>query len=150
MINFVFFFCICCIFLVFTAYCSSSYFSITYVQVEHLIREEKMVAAYDLIELYCELIAARLPIIESQKYVKFHYFRWYCTSFYPFMDNSYFRNANFLLRCNFPKRLTIFMKLEKSKVIVHKPLMETFLPFYFCESSGRCFCPWVIGCEENQ
>ena len=45
------------------------------IQVEHFIREEKMVAAYDLIELYCELIAARLPIIESQKYVKFHYFR---------------------------------------------------------------------------
>lgn len=28
-----------------------------------------MVAAYELIEIYCELIAARLPIIESQKYV---------------------------------------------------------------------------------
>ncbi|KAK1377717.1 dentin sialophosphoprotein-like [Heracleum sosnowskyi] len=37
------------------------------IRVEHFIREEKMVAAYDLIELYCELIAARLPIIESQK-----------------------------------------------------------------------------------
>lgn len=28
-------------------------------------------AAYDLLEIYCELIAARLPIIESQKYVTF-------------------------------------------------------------------------------
>lgn len=37
------------------------------IRVEHVIREEKMVAAYDLIEIYCELIAARLPIIESQK-----------------------------------------------------------------------------------
>ncbi|WOG94283.1 hypothetical protein DCAR_0313576 [Daucus carota subsp. sativus] len=37
------------------------------IRVEHLIREEKMVAAYELIEIYCELIAARLPIIESQK-----------------------------------------------------------------------------------
>ncbi|KAK3018433.1 hypothetical protein RJ639_004250 [Escallonia herrerae] len=37
------------------------------IRVEHVIREEKMIAAYDLIEIYCELIAARLPIIESQK-----------------------------------------------------------------------------------
>lgn len=28
-----------------------------------------MMAAFDLLEIYCELIAARLPIIESQKYV---------------------------------------------------------------------------------
>lgn len=34
-----------------------------------MIREEKMMAAFDLIEIYCELIVARLPIIESQKYV---------------------------------------------------------------------------------
>ncbi|KAJ0495701.1 putative vacuolar protein sorting-associated protein Ist1 [Helianthus annuus] len=31
------------------------------------IRKKKMVAAYELIEIYCELIVARLPIIESQK-----------------------------------------------------------------------------------
>ncbi|XP_071697207.1 uncharacterized protein [Rutidosis leptorrhynchoides] len=37
------------------------------IRVEHVIREEKMVAAYELIEIYCELIVARLPIIESQK-----------------------------------------------------------------------------------
>ncbi|XP_076922494.1 uncharacterized protein LOC143584294 [Bidens hawaiensis] len=37
------------------------------IRVEHVIREEKMVAAYDLIDIYCELIVARLPIIESQK-----------------------------------------------------------------------------------
>ncbi|KAI3709623.1 hypothetical protein L2E82_39389 [Cichorium intybus] len=37
------------------------------IRVEHVIREEKMIAAYDLIEIYCELIVARLPIIESQK-----------------------------------------------------------------------------------
>lgn len=41
-------------------------------QVEHVIREEKMITAYELIEIYCELIAARLPIIESQKYVKLY------------------------------------------------------------------------------
>ena len=39
-------------------------------QVEHVVREEKMMAAYDLVEIYCELIAARLPMIESQKYLK--------------------------------------------------------------------------------
>lgn len=37
------------------------------IRVEHVLREEKMMAAYDLIEIYCELIVARLPIIESQK-----------------------------------------------------------------------------------
>ncbi|MFS7998219.1 putative vacuolar protein sorting-associated protein Ist1 [Helianthus anomalus] len=35
--------------------------------VEHVIRVEKMVATYDLIEIYCEFIVGRLPIIESQK-----------------------------------------------------------------------------------
>ncbi|KAL8039563.1 hypothetical protein ABFX02_10G044100 [Erythranthe guttata] len=37
------------------------------IRVEHVIREEKMMAAYDLLEIYCELVVARLPIIESQK-----------------------------------------------------------------------------------
>ncbi|XP_077209774.1 uncharacterized protein LOC143845350 [Tasmannia lanceolata] len=37
------------------------------IRVEHVVREEKTMAAYDIIELYCELIVARLPIIESQK-----------------------------------------------------------------------------------
>ncbi|PWA80393.1 hypothetical protein CTI12_AA197460 [Artemisia annua] len=37
------------------------------IRVEHVIREEKMIGAYDLVEIYCELIVARLPIIESQK-----------------------------------------------------------------------------------
>lgn len=34
-----------------------------------MVREEKTMAACDLIDIYCELIVARLPIIESQKYV---------------------------------------------------------------------------------
>ncbi|KAA8523216.1 hypothetical protein F0562_009639 [Nyssa sinensis] len=38
-----------------------------FIRVEHVVREEKMMAAYDLIEIYCELITARLPIIEAQK-----------------------------------------------------------------------------------
>ncbi|KAG0493241.1 hypothetical protein HPP92_004235 [Vanilla planifolia] len=37
------------------------------IRVEHVVREEKTMSAYDLIEIYCELIVARLPIIESQK-----------------------------------------------------------------------------------
>ncbi|WCJ42636.1 Regulator of Vps4 activity in the MVB pathway protein [Euphorbia peplus] len=37
------------------------------IRVEHVVREEKTMAAFDLIEIYCELIVARLPIIESQK-----------------------------------------------------------------------------------
>lgn len=37
------------------------------IRVEHVIREEKTMTAYNLIEIYCELLAARLPIIESQK-----------------------------------------------------------------------------------
>lgn len=37
------------------------------IRVEHVVREEKTMAAYEMIELYCELIVARLPIIESQK-----------------------------------------------------------------------------------
>lgn len=37
------------------------------IRVEHVVREEKTMAAFDLLEIYCELIVARLPIIESQK-----------------------------------------------------------------------------------
>ncbi|WOK99226.1 hypothetical protein Cni_G07938 [Canna indica] len=37
------------------------------IRVEHVIREEKTMSAYDLIEIYCEIIDSRLPIIESQK-----------------------------------------------------------------------------------
>ncbi|GAU48187.1 hypothetical protein TSUD_141760 [Trifolium subterraneum] len=37
------------------------------IRVEHVVREEKMMAAYELVEIYCELIAARMPMIESQK-----------------------------------------------------------------------------------
>ncbi|WVZ69116.1 hypothetical protein U9M48_017954 [Paspalum notatum var. saurae] len=37
------------------------------IRVEHVIREEKCMQAYDLIEVYCELIVARLSIIDSQK-----------------------------------------------------------------------------------
>ncbi|KAH9296770.1 hypothetical protein KI387_028452, partial [Taxus chinensis] len=35
--------------------------------VEHVMREQNIIGAYEFIELFCELIVARLPIIESQK-----------------------------------------------------------------------------------
>ncbi|XP_010530141.1 PREDICTED: IST1 homolog [Tarenaya hassleriana] len=37
------------------------------IRVEHIVREEKMMAAQEIIELFCELMAVRLPIIESQR-----------------------------------------------------------------------------------
>ncbi|KAJ9560441.1 hypothetical protein OSB04_005601 [Centaurea solstitialis] len=37
------------------------------IRVEHIIREEKMMAAQEIIELFCELVAVRLPIIEAQR-----------------------------------------------------------------------------------
>ncbi|KAL9224720.1 hypothetical protein vseg_000729 [Gypsophila vaccaria] len=37
------------------------------IRVEHVIREQNTLAAYEMIEIYCELVVARLPIIESQK-----------------------------------------------------------------------------------
>ena len=36
-------------------------------QVEHIYREQNIMAAYEIIELFCELIAVRLPIIEAQR-----------------------------------------------------------------------------------
>ena len=33
------------------------------------MREQNVLAAYDVLELYCELIVVRLPIIDSQKCV---------------------------------------------------------------------------------
>ncbi|CAK9876214.1 unnamed protein product [Sphagnum jensenii] len=37
------------------------------IRVEHVIREENIMAAYDILELFCELIVVRLPIIDSQR-----------------------------------------------------------------------------------
>eukprot|EP00850_Spirogloea_muscicola_P006079 SM000028S10173 [mRNA] locus=s28:846169:847686:+ [translate_table: standard] len=37
------------------------------IRVEHIIREQNIVAAYDVLELFCERIVVRLPIIESQR-----------------------------------------------------------------------------------
>ncbi|BBN04957.1 vacuolar protein sorting-associated protein IST1 [Marchantia polymorpha subsp. ruderalis] len=37
------------------------------IRVEHIAREQNIMAAYDILELFCELIIVRLPIIEAQK-----------------------------------------------------------------------------------
>ncbi|BAT94381.1 hypothetical protein VIGAN_08098000 [Vigna angularis var. angularis] len=37
------------------------------IKVEHVMREENMVAAQDIIQIFCELIVARLPMIQSQR-----------------------------------------------------------------------------------
>ncbi|KAL1536214.1 IST1 isoform X1 [Salvia divinorum] len=37
------------------------------IRVENILREEKMMAAQEMVELFCELITARLPIIDAQK-----------------------------------------------------------------------------------
>ncbi|KAM0044183.1 putative vacuolar protein sorting-associated protein Ist1 [Helianthus debilis subsp. tardiflorus] len=41
------------------------------IRVEHIIREEKMMAAQEIIELFCELVVVRLPIIEAQRSILF-------------------------------------------------------------------------------
>ncbi|KAM0835625.1 hypothetical protein ACQ4PT_062820 [Festuca glaucescens] len=41
----------------------------TRIRVEHIIREENMMAAQEILELFCELVSVRLPIIEAQKFV---------------------------------------------------------------------------------
>lgn len=37
------------------------------IRVEHIIREENIMAAYEIIELFCEFVLARVPILEAQK-----------------------------------------------------------------------------------
>lgn len=37
------------------------------IRVEHVIREENIWAAYEILEMFCEFVLARVPIIESQK-----------------------------------------------------------------------------------
>ena len=46
-------------------------FKISFVtsQVEHIIREDYMVEAMELLEMYCDLLLARFGLIESMKLV---------------------------------------------------------------------------------
>lgn len=41
--------------------------AITRIRVEHIIREENIMAAYEILELFCEFVLARVPILEAQK-----------------------------------------------------------------------------------
>ncbi|XWS22497.1 hypothetical protein CRYUN_Cryun29cG0040600 [Craigia yunnanensis] len=41
--------------------------SIARIRVEHVIREQNIWAAYEILELFCEFVIARVPILESQK-----------------------------------------------------------------------------------
>ncbi|KAI4386474.1 hypothetical protein MLD38_004405 [Melastoma candidum] len=41
--------------------------AIARIRVEHVIREQNIMAAYDILELFCEFVHARVPIIENQK-----------------------------------------------------------------------------------
>lgn len=40
-----------------------------FLQVEDVIREQNIMAANEIIDLFCELIVTRLPIIAKQKFV---------------------------------------------------------------------------------
>lgn len=55
-------------------------FSVFTFQVEHIIREENMMAAQEIIELFSELITVRLPIVESQRLVFKLVIFWYFVS----------------------------------------------------------------------
>lgn len=39
------------------------------IRVEHIIREDYMVEAMEILELYCDLLLSRLGLIQSMKYV---------------------------------------------------------------------------------
>ncbi|XP_068638101.1 vacuolar protein sorting-associated protein IST1-like [Aristolochia californica] len=41
--------------------------AIARIRVEHIIREMNILAAYEILELFCELIYARVPILETQR-----------------------------------------------------------------------------------
>ncbi|KAK8467357.1 hypothetical protein PHAVU_007G027900 [Phaseolus vulgaris] len=41
--------------------------AIARIRVEHIIREQNIWAAYEILELFCEFVLARVPIVENQK-----------------------------------------------------------------------------------
>ncbi|XP_074274867.1 uncharacterized protein LOC141598933 [Silene latifolia] len=41
--------------------------AIARIRVEHVIREQNTLAAYEIIEMFCEFVLARVPILESQR-----------------------------------------------------------------------------------
>ncbi|KAF2317782.1 hypothetical protein GH714_041095 [Hevea brasiliensis] len=47
--------------------------AIARIRVEHVIREQNIWAAYEILELFCEFVLARVPILDSQKLVHLVY-----------------------------------------------------------------------------
>ncbi|KAJ6801410.1 IST1-like protein [Iris pallida] len=41
--------------------------AIARIRVEHIIREENIMAAYEILELFCEFVLARVPVLETQR-----------------------------------------------------------------------------------
>ncbi|KAM0938073.1 putative vacuolar protein sorting-associated protein Ist1 [Dioscorea sansibarensis] len=41
--------------------------AIARIRVEHVIREQNILAAYDILELFCEFVLARIPILDTQR-----------------------------------------------------------------------------------
>ncbi|MQL99641.1 hypothetical protein Taro_032362 [Colocasia esculenta] len=48
-------------------YLQSGQEAIARIRVEHIIREDNISAAYEILELFCEFILARIPILETQR-----------------------------------------------------------------------------------
>ena len=44
-------------------------------QVEHIIREDYLVEAMEMLELYCDLLLARFGLIETQQWVQYCRFK---------------------------------------------------------------------------
>ncbi|KAF8411544.1 hypothetical protein HHK36_004098 [Tetracentron sinense] len=75
------------------------------IRVEHIIREENMIAAQEIIELFCELIAVRLPIIETQRlFIEFGFqYTFACifleTATCLILQNSIYKPATIFREC---------------------------------------------------
>ncbi|KAL6010885.1 hypothetical protein ACLOJK_001327 [Asimina triloba] len=41
--------------------------AIARIRVEHIIREQNILAAYEILELFCEFVLARVPVLETQR-----------------------------------------------------------------------------------
>ncbi|XP_078431813.1 regulator of Vps4 activity in the MVB pathway protein isoform X2 [Wolffia australiana] len=48
-------------------YLQSGQEAIARIRVEHIIREENVSAAYEIVELFCEFVLARVPMLETQR-----------------------------------------------------------------------------------
>lgn len=88
------------------------YISILF-QVEHFFREEKSKEAYELIEIFCELIVARMPMIESQKYDNLFSLKGYLFIYY-FKNFFVGFSLTFAYRIYFDYRVCICIRFHMS------------------------------------